>query len=255
MTYQYAIKIEPKWLTTEHVKIPIKNLPSGLKGFKIVQLSDLHYYPHTPLSLIQKAVKRVNNLKPDIIALTGDYIDREAEPILRLMPILAKLKAKYGVFAIQGNHDNSKIVKTALSETSNISLLLNQGVNLNVGQANIFLAGLTPNSSGNLSLALKNHSPNIPVVLLVHEPDLADDYAKDKRITLQLSGHTHGGQVRIPFIGALVLPYLGHKYDHGLYKIKQMWLYTTRGIGVIGPPFGPPVRFNCPPEITEITFY
>ena len=255
LTYQYALRIEPKWLTTEHVKIFIKNLPSDLEGLKIVQLSDLHYYPNTPLSLIQKAVKQANHLKPDIIVLTGDYIDKKAEPILKLVPILAKLKAQYGVFAILGNHDYPKIVKTALSEAATISLLINQGINLTIGQTHLYLAGLTPGSSGNLSLALENHPPNVPIFLLAHEPDLADNYAKDSRITLQLSGHTHGGQVRIPFIGAPVLPYSGHKYDHGLYKIKQMWLYTTRGIGVIGPPFGPPVRFNCPPEITKITLF
>jgi len=253
LTYQYALKVEPKWLTTERVKVFVKNLPSDLEGFKIVQLSDLHYYPYTPLSLIQEAVKQANHLKPDIIVLTGDYIDRKAEPILELVPILTKLKAQYGVFAILGNHDHPKIVKTSLSEVASISLLVNQGINLTIGQAHLFLAGLTPGSSGKLSLALENHQPNVPVLLLAHEPDLVDNYAKDSRVTLQLSGHTHGGQVRIPFFGALVLPYSSKKYDHGLYKVNHTWLYVTRGIGVIGPPFGPPVRFNCPPEITEIT--
>ena len=83
----------------------------------------------------------------------------------------------------------------------------------------------------------------------MHEPDFADEYARDGRVSLQLSGHSHGGQVRLPGLGALRLPPYARKYDSGLYRIGQMWLYTNRGIGVIRPP----VRINCPPEITEIT--
>jgi predicted MPP superfamily phosphohydrolase len=84
--------------------------------------------------------------------------------------------------------------------------------------------------------------------LLSHEPDLADNYSQDKRVSLQLSGHTHGGQVRIPGKGAIALPAYGKKYKQGLYRVNEMWLYTNRGIGVIPPP----VRINCRPEITHI---
>ena len=89
----------------------------------------------------------------------------------------------------------------------------------------------------------------MPVVLLVHEPDFADTVAADGRIALQLSGHSHGGQVRLPGIGALQLPSWGRRYDHGLYRLQEMHLYTNRGLGVADIP----VRFNCPPEVTEIT--
>ena len=83
----------------------------------------------------------------------------------------------------------------------------------------------------------------------MHEPDFADEYALDGRVSLQLSGHSHGGQVRLPGLGALVLPRYAQKYDQGLYRVRDMWLYTNRGIGLIGPP----VRFCCRPEVTEIT--
>jgi len=86
-------------------------------------------------------------------------------------------------------------------------------------------------------------------ILLAHEPDLADRFARDGRVSVQLSGHSHGGQVRLPGIGAVILPYLGRKYDLGLYQVNGMWLYTNRGIGNVAEP----VRLNCPPEITEIT--
>lgn len=86
-------------------------------------------------------------------------------------------------------------------------------------------------------------------VLISHEPDLADKYALDQPVRLQLSGHSHGGQIRFPGVGALVLPYLAWKYDMGLYQVREMWLYTNRGIGVTSEP----LRFNCPPEVAEIT--
>jgi predicted MPP superfamily phosphohydrolase len=103
--------------------------------------------------------------------------------------------------------------------------------------------------SGNpdLEATLDGAPSDVPVVLLCHEPDLADQYSLDGRVSLQLSGHTHGGQIRLPGVGALILPYLGRKYDLGLYKVNHMLLYTNRGIGVISEP----VRYNCPPEITQ----
>ena len=85
--------------------------------------------------------------------------------------------------------------------------------------------------------------------MLAHEPDLIDTFAHDGRVSLQLSGHSHGGQIRLPGTGALVLPHLGQKYDYGLYQVNDVWLYTNRWLGVIWPP----IRFNCRPEITEIT--
>jgi hypothetical protein len=137
-------------------------------------------------------------------------------------------------------------------------LLRNNGRTIVVGQATIYLAGLDDGWSGrpDLNAALEQGSPGALTILLAHEPDLAEEVALDGRVSLQLSGHSHGGQVRLPGIGAPVLPYLGIKYDQGLYRIPSqsraddgLWLYTNRGLGVIAPP----IRVNCPPEITEIT--
>ncbi len=115
----------------------------------------------------------------------------------------------------------------------------------------IYLAGLDDLWSGqaDLTAALAQAPANVPTILLVHEPDFADTVAKDGRVSLQLSGHSHGGQVRLPGIGAPILPYLGRKYDQGLYNVNNMWLYTNRGIGLGRIP----LRINCPPEITEFT--
>lgn len=250
--YQYGLA-EARNLVVEAVEIPLKNLPSALEGFRIVMLGDLHLSELTPLSFLQEAITLANNLKPDLIALVGDYVWHEVEVIFDLAPVLAKLNAKYGVFAVLGNHDlwtNVNIVTEGLNR-SKIPLLVNKGLTLNVGKSQLYLAGLDDAWSGkpNLEAALAKHLSNTPSILLAHEPDPADIYALDGRVSLHLAGHSHGGQVKIPGIGALITPYLAKKYKEGLFNINNMWLYTTRGVGTTILPF----RINCPPEITEIT--
>lgn len=251
--YTYTTHIEPEWLTIEKVTVPLKNLPAALEGFKIVQLSDFHLYPFTQIDLIQEAVVLANSLQPDLVVLTGDYVLETADSIFEVAPVLTGLNGKYGLFATLGNHDwwtDSQVIKQGLQE-SNISLLDNMGVSLSVGKNQLYLAGIDDCWSGrpDLNAALEGMKGRETAVLLAHEPDFADEFAQNGRIQLQLSGHTHGGQVRIPGIGAPVLPPYGQKYDMGLNKVQEMWVYTTRGIGVIGPA----VRFNCSPEITELT--
>lgn len=251
--YQYSTRLEPNWLVVEQVQLPLKNLKAGLEGFKIVQMSDIHLHPFTDEAFVREAVDRANSLQPDLIVLTGDYVYAGAESIFDLAPVLASLQARYGLFSVLGNHDlwtDAAIVKAGF-ERERLPVLRNQGVALAVGQATLYLAGLDDIWSGqpDLGAALAGAPPDTPVILLAHEPDFADLAARDGRVSLQLSGHSHGGQIRLPGIGAPVLPYLGQKYDQGRYRVNQMWLYTNRGLGVINPP----VRFNCPPEITEIT--
>ena len=251
--YKYATLVEPNWLDIEQVTVPIKGLPASMEGFRIVQLTDIHHDPGTQIDRVKRAVAEANDLHPDLVVLTGDYVTISADSIFELNPVLANLNAKHGVFSILGNHDlwtNASIVRAGLEEVG-ITVLKNSGISLSVGRDMIFLAGLDDGWSGqpDLNLALQNLSPGIPVILLMHEPDFADIFSKDKRVSLQLSGHTHGGQVRIPGQGAIVLPDYGKKYEQGLYRVKEMWLYTNRGLGVIWPP----VRFNCRPEITEFT--
>ncbi len=251
--YQYSTHLEPHHLVVEPVQTPITKLKLALEGFRIVQLSDIHLHPFTQIPLVQEAVAVVNNLQPDLIVLTGDYVLQGAESIFELAPVLASLNARYGVFAVLGNHDlwtDGAVVRVGLAQ-ARIPVLDNQGLLLGIGRAAIYLAGLDDIWSGqpHLNNALVGATPDAPTILLAHEPDFADLAALDGRIDLQLSGHSHGGQVRLPGFGAPVLPYLGQKYDQGLRRVNQMWVYTNRGLGVISPP----VRFNCPPEITEIT--
>ncbi|MCP4700727.1 MAG: metallophosphoesterase [Gammaproteobacteria bacterium] len=255
--YQYGRRVEAEWLQIERVNIFLPRLHADLSGFRIVQMSDFHFYPYVRLEYIREAVLLANTLHPDLIVLTGDYIDHQPEAIRKLAPLLSQLDAKLGVFAVLGNHDiwgGKKMIASALRQAG-LTVLVNDGVLLGTGQAALYLAGLDDGFSGHpdLSKALAKLPEGVPCILLVHEPDLADEFAGSGRVSIQLSGHTHGGQVRLPGIGAPVLPPLGEKYDAGLYRVKDMQLYTTRGIGVIGLPYGPPIRLNCRPEITELT--
>lgn len=251
--YTYITQVETGWLVVEQVQVPIKDLKPALEGFKIVHMSDLHLHPYTQADFVQEAVTLANRLNPDVVALTGDYVLETHEAIFELAPILAGLNPRYGIFATLGNHDhwtNAAVVHEGLVREG-VKVLQNEHVTLNFNGAALSLAGIDDVWSGqpDLKTALPDGLTAGPTILLAHEPDFADQSAQDGRVALQLSGHSHGGQVRLPGLGAPVLPYLGQKYDVGLNQVNQMWVYTTRGVGLIGPP----IRFNCPPEITEIT--
>ena len=251
--YGYVFYVEPHWLSVECVDVPIQGLPRAFEGFKIVCLSDFHLHPYTQIDLIEKVVAVSNELIPDVVCLLGDYVFEGADSIYELASVLARLESTYGVFAVLGNHDlwtDAAVVRSGL-ESVGIRVLVNDSVLLRVGADDLILAGLDDGWSGepDLSLALEGSPQEASVILMLHEPDFADQYARDGRVCLQLSGHTHGGQVRIPGIGGPFRPEFGRKYDDGLVEIEGMWLYTTRGVGVIGPP----ARFNCRPEVTEIT--
>jgi predicted MPP superfamily phosphohydrolase len=254
MTYLY-LDNEIENPVVESIKVPILGLPSALEGFRIAQISDIHYYPITTIELVNKAVEITNALRPDLVVLTGDYVWHDVEAIFDLMPSLARLQARYGVLANLGNHDlwtDVNIVTLAFKEVS-LPLLVNQGETITIGSDHLYIAGLDDGWSGkpDLTATMENWPKDAPTILLMHEPDLADEYSLDPRIHLQLSGHSHGGQVRFPFLGALIYPYLSWKYPIGLYNINNMWLYTNRGLGTTNIP----LRVNCAPEITEFTLF
>ncbi|NOX61358.1 MAG: metallophosphoesterase [Chloroflexi bacterium] len=248
-----ALANEKGRLAIERVTIPIAGLPSAFEGFTIAQLSDIHLLPFTRPEFLRRAVAVANGLKPDFTVLTGDYVWREPEGMFELAPIIAGLNAQRGVCAVLGNHDywlDVDLVKEGFRQ-ARIPLLINEHIPITLGGRSLVVAGLDDGWSGHpdLDAALDAAPQDAPVVLLLHEPDLADVYGPDGRCALQLSGHSHGGQVRLPGRGALVLPYLGSKYDFGLYQIGRMWLYTNRGLGEISVPY----RFNCSPEISLFT--
>lgn len=250
--YHYASNIEVERLRLERATIPIDGLPSALEGFKIALLADFHLYPHTRLELIEEAVRLANSLKPDLTLLGGDYVLKTANSIFDLAPALARLDAVHGVFCILGNHDHWRgldVVSQGL-KSSGLPVLRNRGLTLKIGRRNLYLAGVDDGWAGrsDLAAALEGLPDGAPCIVLMHEPDFADPFSADPRISLQLSGHSHGGQVRFPLIGSPFLPPYGRKYDKGLYRVGGMPLFTTVGIGVTVP-----LRLNCPPEVAEIT--
>ncbi len=250
---QIELNDETNTPVVERVEIPIKNLKPALEGFTIVQLSDIHLQPFTRPELVQRAVGMSNELNPDLVVLTGDYVWRDQDAVFELTPILAGLNARHGVYSVLGNHDHwldVEATKRAFAE-SRLPMLINQGMEIRQGKGSFYLAGMDDGWSGqpDLGQALENAPSGDPVVLLLHEPDLVNETSLDPRVVLQLSGHTHGGQVLLPGRPPIFTPHLGKEYSQGLFKVNDTWLYTNRGLGVISVP----LRFNCPPEITLLT--
>jgi len=251
----YATRVEPYWLGVTAVAVPLRHLPPAFDGFTIAHISDLHLGDWTTAEHLQEVVAQINALAPDLVALTGDIASR-AYPGLQgdITAFLRDLHAGEGVAATLGNHDhwlNARLVRQAILDAG-AWLLLNTHTAIRRGADTLYIAGVDDvwERQDDLDAALAGIPPGpAATVLLAHEPDFADEVAATGRIGLQLSGHSHGGQVRLPGIGAPVLPWLGRRYDMGLYLLDGMHLYVNRGIGMTAP-F---VRFNCPPEITLIT--
>jgi predicted MPP superfamily phosphohydrolase len=259
----YAGEIARHQLEILYHTIAVPRLPEAFAGMRVVQISDFHFEEFTESAFLRSVVGRVNALNPDLVALTGDFISSKPLPhrmALRFSPhcaeILSQIKCPLR-YAVMGNHDAS-VNPEAITRDLNgvgIRVLANQSAVIERDGQRLWLAGirdaLEDNSGPNLSKALPSQrdKQKEPLILLAHEPDFAD-YAVGHDISLVLSGHTHGGQILLPFLPPLLLPDLGKRYVHGYFKFQDgMQLYVNRGIGAVNLPF----RFRCPPEITVIT--
>ena len=253
--FGYGSLVERHWIQTVRRDIVLPNLPVEMDGFRIAQLSDLHLEPWTKAEEIAEAVAHTNSLKPDLIVITGDFITDSSKPAGPLAEILSALEAPYGVLGCMGNHDvwHQPAVLTRFMKERRIDILRNEGMKLQTEKGSLFIAGVDSAWAGrpDIKESLRDWDGADALVVLAHEPDTADQIAQNGLAALQLSGHTHGGQVCLPSLSpiALHLPKLGKKYPHGHYEIGKLQLYVNRGIGCIGLP----VRFACPPEVTEIT--
>ena len=210
-------------------------------------LSDIHFDPLYETDYLEDVVARTNRLSPDLIFYTGDFLSRSAERLADLLTVLQKARAGVGSFAVLGNHDH-KVGADRVTDaftSSGIPVLRNRSVAL-PGRKDWYLTGLESYWSGAPRAASIANTPlHCRHILLVHEPD-SFDLLTDPRIALQLSGHTHGGQIRLPLLGAVCLPTWGKKYQAGLYTRGDRRLYVNRGIGTVDEHF----RLNCRPEIT-----
>jgi predicted MPP superfamily phosphohydrolase len=252
----YSYALEPSWLKVEHVSVRVAGVSPDLDGLRIAHLSDLHWGPYVGQREIRAAVSQANALSPDLILLSGDYVLYDAAYAVPCAQELAKLQAPLGRFAIPGNHDYWTDIDVVLRElrTAGLVVLQNSAHRLELAGTPLWLVGVDDVWEGHhdLDLALGDVPTDEPILLMVHEPDFADQVAQvPHRVLLQLSGHSHGGQVNLPVVGQLILPWLGRKYPAGLQAVagSGLQVYTNRGIGVIAPP----VRFNCRPEVALLT--
>jgi predicted MPP superfamily phosphohydrolase len=264
-------------LRVDRLTIAIANLPVKLSGTKLVQLSDFHYDGlRLSDTLLAEAIAATNQAKPDLILLTGDYITDESEAIHSLVEQLKNLQSRVGIYAVLGNHDSH----FPEAEIEIIQALTNVGIKVLYNQV-VYPLGPELALIGLVDFWSQEFNPNdvitlvnqeIPRIVLSHNPDSADQL-QQWRVDLQLSGHTHGGQIVIPKLGPLsawidpirrmipqglrkMIPYLfiGEKimkhweWASGLHQIGDHLLYVNRGLGTYYPG-----RLFCPPEVTIIT--
>ena len=249
----YPVFIERYVVLTNTYRLCVPRLPDAFTGLRLIQLSDLHYGSLMPLSMIEDVVRRANELSGDVILCTGDYVHerRSVRQIDAVWPVLARLKAPLGTFSVLGNHDHW--ADTARSQhwlTETGQDLRHKVVPIEKSGQRIWLVGAGDfwEDHGNLDDLLRQVPGSDCRIVLAHNPDTADT-GFSGRVDLMISGHTHGGQVRLPFLGTPVLPVRNKNYSSGLkYSPRGLGVFISKGIGWAYFP----VRFNCFPEIAVL---
>jgi predicted MPP superfamily phosphohydrolase len=251
-SYGYGASVERHRLKVERHDLNLALGPRAPRSFRAVSLTDFHFDPLYEEDFVLECVLRSNALNPDIVLLTGDYISDTSRRISDFARIIGGLEASTGVYACLGNHDHwdSRSRVAGALNHQHISVLQNHHTRVACNGGELVIAGLQSAWAGkpdwhNTAAGLRKDDR---AIALMHEPDFADTLSVDPRIAFQLSGHTHGGQVRVPGWGALILPSWGRRYQAGFYDVgprKALKLYVNRGIGTIEHH----VRVFCPPEI------
>lgn len=249
----YPTIIERYTVLTNVYRIPVPNLPPAFSGLRIVHLTDLHYGFLMPLTMIEHVVERANGLKPDLIVCTGDYVHerKSAKQIDLVWPVLSQLKARMGVYSVLGNHDHwADAKRSAYWLKRSGQDLRHRAVRIEREGGHIWLAGAGDlwNDHRPLDGVLADIPDSDCRLVLAHNPDTADSHYS-KRCDLLISGHTHGGQINIPFVGPPLLSVRNKEYTCGLKRSSRgKPVFISRGIGWTIYP----VRFNCYPEIAVL---
>lgn len=243
--FGYSRMLERHWLEVTTVSMDI-----GLgDAMTVAVLGDLHFDPLYETDYLARVVDVSNAISPDVIVLTGDYFSKSADRLEELAGLLGSLSSRLGVFAVLGNHDQRIAADgiTARLASAGVVVLRNRSVPLPT-RPGWYVTGLESYWTGSPDPTVLAATPaGSRHLLLVHEPDSFDTLTDD-RIALQVSGHTHGGQIRLPLMGALALPSWGKKYSAGYYERGRRRLYVNRGIGTVDEHH----RLNCRPEITKL---
>lgn len=252
---------EPFRTVRKDVTLTIPGLPAGLDGLKIAQLTDFHFESESQTGMVKELIDLANGFKPDIVALTGDYISNEdqelppADALSRLAGLLSRLRSRHGTYCCYGNHDvwhgRYSMLRASMSDVG-IVPLINESVRIKHSGVSLPIFGTDSAWGGRprYERALQGIEKGEFALGLVHEPDCYDEVRALHPRLLQLSGHTHGGQCRVPFISyAPIKVHLGRKYILGHYEKEDSHLYVSSGVGTAGLR----VRFACPPEVVCMT--
>lgn len=250
----YARKVEPAWLDVVQVPVTLPHLAQEFEGYRIVQVTDIHADQWMTRDRLADVVTTINQQHPDAVMLTGDFVTKAAEKYAPTLQALADLQPKDGSFAVLGNHDQWTKPKllTETLQSIGIDVLKNQFHTIYRGNSELQIAGVGDvwAKQDDLPAVLQQLPIAGAAIMLAHEPDFADETAATGRFDLQLSGHSHGGQVYLPFYKR-VTPPLGRKYPIGQYQVGSLIQYTSRGVGMARPR----LRFNCRPEVTVLTLH
>ncbi|MDX1418673.1 MAG: metallophosphoesterase [Rubricoccaceae bacterium] len=250
----YARFVEPRWLARTYTRVPIAGLPEALDGLRIAHLSDLHVTNHSDLLLLRRACRLAMAARPHLVALTGDFVsDQHGYSLGTVMATLSEeLDAPLGLFAVPGNHEWATGIaryRRALATRPRLHDLTNAAARRTLQGATLRIAGTDSLREGDArpAEALADAAPADLTLLLSHNPDVAEDAcAALGPVDLVLSGHTHGGQVRIPLWGAIVnTSRYPRRYEAGLVWRPWAWVYVSRGVGTVGRR----LRFLCRPEV------
>ncbi|MBX3423233.1 MAG: metallophosphoesterase [Pirellulaceae bacterium] len=251
----WTVMLEPHWLTVQHYRLPLVSLPSHWHGKRLVQISDLHV-GRVSIDYLQGAMQQVNELEPDVLVITGDFVDYHAELSGDLQRVLKQLKpAKIATLGCLGNHDfgrrwSEQAVADFVTETAKqreIQVLRNQWLDLDGLHFLGFEDYWSPNSQP--QPLLQQARPDLPTICLCHNPDTCDIHDWSGLQGIVLAGHTHGGQCKPPFLPPPILPVFNRRYTSGFFELApNRQLFITRGLG-----YTHQMRFNCRPEISVFT--
>ena len=243
-----AALAEPFQLTVESLEVGLRRLPRALDGLRVVHLSDIHHSPFTSREQVERAVELANSLQPDVVALTGDYISHEREYVAPCAEMLGRLRARAGVYAVLGNHDNwvDAALVTDLFRAEGIKVLVNEGMRFEHRGASFWMAGVNDTMVGleDLPLALAGSRSDEMKLLLAHNPIILRRAAR-AGVDLVLAGHTHGGQVTWRSERS-ASGRVRRRILRGLGRRGETQIYVTRGVGTVVLP----VRYGCRPEVT-----
>lgn len=249
----WARFVAPFRMQVKQVAIQLPRKHQELDGLTIAFVTDTHVGPHFRASDLEPVIDELRKLQPDLVLFGGDFICESPRFISEVAPVAGEMArtGRLGAYGVLGNHDLANLRERVVPplEAVGVSILQNESARIATGKGDLWLAGIDDSLLGepDLEAAYRDIPVDAASICLWHTPDVAEQAAPFGSF-LMLSGHTHGGQVRLPGLGPLATPEMGEQHVQGRFQVGDMELYVSPGLGI----YRPPVRFNCPPELTVI---